>query len=239
MSLWAPSYSGRALRGRSGGGALIPRSDSGTEGPRGEVAQDRPEVMAGRDRTARVQRTRRSRPPPVLQTFTSVGYGAYEVARGPGGHAYLYDDVRMRATGALNAVNPARLRISMNPATGQRRHLLRRLRWTQLPRRHRHRRRYHHHRRRDLPRDERRLPAGHRTGTDISEPVRHLSLNPVGPHALPAAVGDLDQGRLSRCRPRIAATDPARMIALVRHGGSAAGAGTSGPGIARRRSRCL
>jgi secreted trypsin-like serine protease len=54
----------------------------------------------------------------VGQTFTSVGYGAYEVTRGPGGHAYLYDDVRMRATGALNAVNPAWLRISMNPATG-------------------------------------------------------------------------------------------------------------------------
>jgi hypothetical protein len=27
------------------------------------------------------------------QTFTSVGYGAYEVANGPGGHQYLYDDV--------------------------------------------------------------------------------------------------------------------------------------------------
>jgi secreted trypsin-like serine protease len=54
----------------------------------------------------------------VGQTFMSVGYGAYEVTRGPGGHTYLYDDVRMRATGALYAVNPAWLRISMNPATG-------------------------------------------------------------------------------------------------------------------------
>ena len=52
------------------------------------------------------------------QTFTSVGYGAYEVTRGPGGHQYLYDDVRMVATGTLNAVNPSWLRISMNPATG-------------------------------------------------------------------------------------------------------------------------
>ena len=51
------------------------------------------------------------------QTFTSVGYGAYEVPRGPGGHQYLYDDVRMVATGTLNAVNPSWLRISMNPAT--------------------------------------------------------------------------------------------------------------------------
>ncbi len=52
------------------------------------------------------------------QEFTSVGYGAYEVTNQPGGHQYLYDDVRMVATGTLNAINPAWLRISMNPATG-------------------------------------------------------------------------------------------------------------------------
>jgi secreted trypsin-like serine protease len=52
------------------------------------------------------------------QQFTSVGYGAYAVPRGPGGHQYLYNDVRMVATGTLNSVNPAWLRISMNPATG-------------------------------------------------------------------------------------------------------------------------
>jgi hypothetical protein len=52
------------------------------------------------------------------QRFTSVGYGAYAVTNGPGGHAFLYDDVRNVATGALNAVNPSWLRISMNPATG-------------------------------------------------------------------------------------------------------------------------
>ncbi len=52
------------------------------------------------------------------QQFTSVGYGAYEVTNGPGGHRYLYNDVRMVATGTLNAVTPAWLRISMNPATG-------------------------------------------------------------------------------------------------------------------------
>ncbi len=50
--------------------------------------------------------------------FTSVGYGAYEVTRGPGGHSFLYDDVRMMATGTLNALTPSGLRISMNPATG-------------------------------------------------------------------------------------------------------------------------
>ena len=52
------------------------------------------------------------------QQFTSVGYGAYEVTNSPGGHQYLYDDVRMVATGTLNAVNNAWLRISMNPSTG-------------------------------------------------------------------------------------------------------------------------
>jgi secreted trypsin-like serine protease len=52
------------------------------------------------------------------QRFTSVGYGAYEVTNEPGGHRYLYDDVRMVATGTLDAVNKAWLRISMNPARG-------------------------------------------------------------------------------------------------------------------------
>ncbi len=52
------------------------------------------------------------------QTFTSVGYGAYEVTNGPGGKTYLYNDVRMTAVGTLNSTNTAWLRISMNPATG-------------------------------------------------------------------------------------------------------------------------
>ena len=52
------------------------------------------------------------------QQFTSVGYGAYEVTNQPGGHRLLYNDVRMVAVGTLNAINPAWLRISMNPATG-------------------------------------------------------------------------------------------------------------------------
>ena len=55
---------------------------------------------------------------PSNQTFTSVGYGAYQVQKGPGGQSYLYNDVRMVATGTLNATNPAWLRISENPATG-------------------------------------------------------------------------------------------------------------------------
>lgn len=52
------------------------------------------------------------------QQFVSVGYGAYEVTNEPGGHQFLYNDVRMFATGTLNSINPAWLRISMNPATG-------------------------------------------------------------------------------------------------------------------------
>ncbi len=52
------------------------------------------------------------------QKFTSVGYGAYEVTNSPGGHRYLYNDVRMFGVGTLNATNRSWLRISMNPATG-------------------------------------------------------------------------------------------------------------------------
>jgi hypothetical protein len=55
---------------------------------------------------------------PANQLFTSVGYGAYEVTNGPGGHSYLYDDVRMVATGTLNSTNNEWLRISMNPSLG-------------------------------------------------------------------------------------------------------------------------
>jgi len=55
---------------------------------------------------------------PANQLFTSVGYGAYEVTNSPGGHQYLYNDVRMVATGTLNSITPAWLRISMNPSTG-------------------------------------------------------------------------------------------------------------------------
>src|SRR5215207_8678492 len=52
------------------------------------------------------------------QLFTSVGYGAYEVTKGPGGRQYLYNDDRTVATGTLNSTNPSWLRISMNPSTG-------------------------------------------------------------------------------------------------------------------------
>ena len=52
------------------------------------------------------------------QSFTSVGYGAYDVVNGPGGKQFLYNDIRMVSVGSLNAVNKAWLRISMNPAKG-------------------------------------------------------------------------------------------------------------------------
>ena len=52
------------------------------------------------------------------QKFVPVGYGAYEVTNGPGGHQYLYNDVRMKTTGTLNSINPTWLRISMNASKG-------------------------------------------------------------------------------------------------------------------------
>jgi len=55
---------------------------------------------------------------PSNQLFTSVGYGAHQVTNGPGGHRYLYDDVRKVATGTLNSTNKPWLRISMNPSVG-------------------------------------------------------------------------------------------------------------------------
>jgi V8-like Glu-specific endopeptidase len=52
------------------------------------------------------------------QKFTPVGYGAYEVTKGPGGQKYLYNDVRMKTTGTLNSINATWLRISMNASKG-------------------------------------------------------------------------------------------------------------------------
>ena len=52
------------------------------------------------------------------QKFTPVGYGAYEVTKGSGGHKYLYNDVRMKTTGTLNSINVTWLRISMNASKG-------------------------------------------------------------------------------------------------------------------------
>lgn len=50
--------------------------------------------------------------------FTSVGYGAQSVTRGPGGLTYHYADIRYFGVGSLDTVTPSWLRISGNPATG-------------------------------------------------------------------------------------------------------------------------
>jgi secreted trypsin-like serine protease len=55
---------------------------------------------------------------PADTAITMVGYGAYAVPNGPGGHQFLYDDVRLAADGTLNSVTKAWLRISENPAQG-------------------------------------------------------------------------------------------------------------------------
>jgi V8-like Glu-specific endopeptidase len=52
------------------------------------------------------------------QQFTSVGYGAQAVTNGPGGKTFHYADARYVSTGTLNSINPAWLRISQNPSTG-------------------------------------------------------------------------------------------------------------------------
>ena len=51
-------------------------------------------------------------------SIVMVGYGAYEVTSGPGGHSFLYDDLKLAASGTLNSVSPSWLRISENPAKG-------------------------------------------------------------------------------------------------------------------------
>jgi hypothetical protein len=48
----------------------------------------------------------RSRTCPGASSFTSVGYGAYEVTNGPGGHQYLYNDVRKAVRGITPAALP-------------------------------------------------------------------------------------------------------------------------------------
>jgi Trypsin len=50
--------------------------------------------------------------------ITAVGYGAQSVTMGAGGATFHYADVRYVATGSVDAMNPAWLRASMNPATG-------------------------------------------------------------------------------------------------------------------------
>ena len=54
----------------------------------------------------------------VNQQFTAVGYGSQEPVNGPGGPVNAYYDIREFSTESLNSINPAWLRLSQNPATG-------------------------------------------------------------------------------------------------------------------------
>jgi secreted trypsin-like serine protease len=109
------------------------------------------------------------------QTFTSVGYGAYEVTNGPGGHQYLYKDVRMMAAGTLSATNASWLCISMNPSTGNGGTCYgdsggpNFLGTTQTLAAITIR----------LPRDQRRVQAGHGVGSDLPRAVRRASVTPT------------------------------------------------------------
>jgi hypothetical protein len=56
----------------------------------------------------------------TLQTasFTSVGYGSLAPVNGPGGKTFVYTDTRNQASGSLNSLTNAWLRLSQNPSTG-------------------------------------------------------------------------------------------------------------------------
>ena len=54
----------------------------------------------------------------VNQKFTAVGYGGQEPVQQPGGIVIAYLDTREFSTESLNSINPAWLRLSQNPATG-------------------------------------------------------------------------------------------------------------------------
>ncbi|HEX8282449.1 MAG TPA: trypsin-like serine protease [Pyrinomonadaceae bacterium] len=54
----------------------------------------------------------------VNQKFTVVGYGGQEPVNQPGGPVIAYLDTREFSTASLNSINPAWLRLSQNPATG-------------------------------------------------------------------------------------------------------------------------
>lgn len=51
-------------------------------------------------------------------TFTPVGYGSLAPVNGPGGKTYIYTDTRNQASGSLNSLTNAWLRLSQNPSTG-------------------------------------------------------------------------------------------------------------------------
>lgn len=51
-------------------------------------------------------------------TFTSVGYGSFQPTNAPGGKTWTYADTRYAASGSLDSLTGAWLKLSQNPATG-------------------------------------------------------------------------------------------------------------------------
>jgi V8-like Glu-specific endopeptidase len=77
-----------------------------------------PGITPARLPTAGLLNTLRSNGTLATATFTSVGYGSLAPTNGPGGKTYLYTDTRNKATGSLNSLTGAWLRLSQNPSTG-------------------------------------------------------------------------------------------------------------------------
>lgn len=108
---------------------------------------------------------------PSNQQITSVGYGAFEVTNQPGGHRYLYNDVRGAATGTLNSITPF-----LAPRFGESRYgewwrLLRRFRWPEFSCRHQHDRRHHDYGRRHLSFHEYKLSARYKFSAVVPEAI--------------------------------------------------------------------
>lgn len=109
---------------------------------------------------------------PGDQKFTPVGYGAYEVTNEPGGPPV---PLRRRATVCHRHAQRHQQDLAAHlheRLDRQRRHLLRRLRRAELPRRHRYHRGHHDHGRRRMPLDERSLSSRHRVGACVSQQLR-------------------------------------------------------------------
>ena len=138
------------------------------------------------------------------QRFTSVGYGGQSVTNGPGGKTIHYADVRYVATGTLNAVDTELAADLPERVHRERRHLLRRLRRPELPRRRvgrdGHPRRDHDHGRLLVPLDERRLPARHTVCPRVPRAVRRASVSVVGePGAQPGSPTASASGASAPC----------------------------------------
>ena len=123
---------------------------------------------------------RADRCPPCRRASESPpwGYGAYDVvkAQAAGGHDFLYDDVRNQAVGTLSATNPAWLRVSMNPSTGDGGTCYGDSGGPNFLGTLDDARRDHHHRRLRLSRHQRDLPPRHGVGPRLPRRVRRPPL---------------------------------------------------------------